>query len=601
MNAADSGFKGAVHERVERFAALRNAQRALAPSLRDADQLFPPDQVRDMLARLRALAQSPGSEAEPSADGEEPTLSSERTAALDEVDGLLQQVGSRIVEALDSVSLAQLRATLPATATTYPEEVLALLNLCASHAAGNDPRLRVAEYMLTLLSSEMRDGVRSLVRDPDKISPVVMALGAAQREKLNPRLDPEDAALQFRAAAAYLQENEEIQTTLEQVRALKFDLGEGIFLSEVLNDAVAYNIAVWNRQEELLDEERTSDRIAEADLLFSTEIEFEDEELEEGRETEAEPEPQEEAHSVEEVARSQEQGIAQVEQAIALRVRGEEAVPGLLGLMVLELDPATLGDSERKAYQEDSDDPAARLIRAIIATAVVLQQLPEGAERLQEIGLAQAALQGDWIRHLSQEVQRVMRTLVASSSYEEARGLSAIKHKYLYASLTQLIRERAQEAGMGKGSSQTAIEGGREAIERAALPTISKQRIVQELKRPANYVGLLIVILLISLVGRVALVRPRPIQLFTKQELALISPFLTAGYRGKDGASPLFIGKLRQEWNNITVEEQRAEGETLAKELRYSGVNEIMLYDDARRLQFHIIGGEIRVPKPPEE
>ena len=113
--------------------------------------------------------------------------------------------------------------------------------------------------------------------------------------------------------------------------------------------------------------------------------------------------------------------------------------------------------------------------------------------------------------------------------------------------------------------------------------------------------GLLAIILVISLVGRAALVRPRPIQLLTKQELAQISPFLTAGYRGKDGASPLFIGKVRKEWNNITVEEQRAEGETLATELRYSGVNEIMLYDDARSLRFHIFGGKIRVPKPPEE
>jgi len=597
MSAADSGFRAAVHERVEYFAMLRNAQRTLAPSLRDADQLFPPDQVRDMLERLRAVAQGPAGEAETSAEGEEPTFRPERAAALDEVDGILQEIGSRMVEALDAVSLAQLRATLPTTAKTYPEEVLALLNLCASRAAGNDQRLRVAEYILTLLSSEMSGGVRSLVRDPEKISPVVMALGAAQREKLNPRLDPEDVAVQFRAAAAQLQEDEEIQATLEKVRELKIDLGEGIFLPEVLHDAVAYNIAVWNRQEELLDQERTSDRIAEADLLFTTEIDLEEEDLVEKDDAPSEdPEP-----TFEETMRTHAEGIALVKAAIACRIREEEAAPGLPGMLTLELDPDTLGEPERAAYLDDSADPASELMRTILATAVVLEQLPEGAERLSEINLSQSVLQGAWIRQLSEEVQQTMRMLVASSRYDDARALSAVKHKYLYSSLTELIRERAQEAGMGKVSTYGAIEGGREAIEQASSPIITRERVVRELKRPANYIGLLVVILAASLLMRVTLVRPRPVHILTEQELAQISPFIASGYRGKSGASSLLIGTVKHDWDNLSVKTQRTKGAELTKELGLAGVNEVMLFDNSRKLRFHSIHGKIRYPPLEDE
>ncbi len=594
--AADAGLREAVHERVQRFAALRSVQRALTPSVREAEQLFPPEQVRDVLERLRSLTQASPGEAEAGGECDERALAPGEPESLAELDDRLDEVASRLLDALDAVSLAQLRATLPTSATTYPEEVLALLNLCASNARGHAQRIRVAEYVLTLLSSDLREGVRSLVRDPQQMSPAIAALGMDQREKLDSRFDPADVAVQFRAAAVRLQQDDGIQATLEEMRALKEDLGEAIFLSEIICDAVAYNIGVWNRQEELLDEERTSDRIAEVDLLFSTEVEFEQEDLE-GK---PEPESEEKARSVEEAAQTQAEGIARVEEAIGRRIRGEEPTPGLPGMLTLELDPATLGDRERHAYSEDSDDPSAKLIRTIVATAVVLQHLPEGAERLREIDLSQAVLQGDWIRHLSQEIQRAMRTLVAASRYEDARALSAIKHKYMYSSLTELIRERAREAGMGRGSS-ASIEGAREAIAEATSATITREVIVRELKRPANYVALLLVVLVTSLVFRVATVRPRPIQILSQQELEQISPYIASGYRGKSGASPLFIGTVKREWSDLTVENERVEGAKLASELEFAGVTDVMLFDASRKLRFHYSAGTIRLPKLPDE
>lgn len=601
MGAAPSrDIRLVVHERVERFAALRSAQRALAPSVRVARQLFSAIEARDLLERLRSIARGPGGEEAADSTHDERAAPPDAGASLREIDEHLDEVALRLLDALDAVSIAQLRATLPTTAATYPEEVVALLNLCAGSARGHAQRLRVTEYLLTLLTSELRDGVRSLARDPDEISRGVALLCGAHRDKLEPGLDPESVAMEFRTAAARLQEDCEIQATLEEMRALKERLGEAIFLPEISRDAVAYNVAVWNRQEEILDEERTSDRIAEADLLFAVrseaEVEAEDSELE------TEAEPPDEALDDEELALAQASGIAQVEASIACRIRGEELGSDLPSMLAAELDPSKLGDRVRAAFTESSDDPADALIRTIVATASVLQQLPEGGERLRSLGLNPAVVKGDWIRHLSQEVQATMRTLVTAGRYEDARSLSAIKHKFLYASLTNLIRERAKEVGTAGVSSSLGVEGARDAIGLAEAAAERTRQLRQHvIERSASYAGILLVILVASFVMRVALVRPRPIHIFSSQELADVSPLMASGYRGASGGSPLFIGTVTAQWHILSVEEQRAQGAELAKKLGYEGVREVILYDDQRKLQFHILGSTIRHPRPPDD
>jgi len=588
--ARDSGVNVVVHEQIKRFAALRSAQRALAPSVRDAERLFPREQVREMLAQLRALSQGKLAAEEASSEAE----GADSAAALREVDERLDGIASQLLDALDQVSLAQLRATLPATAQTYPEEVLALLNLCAAGARGHTQRLRVVEYLLTLLASELRDGVRSLSQNPDEIIRGVSLLCCANRDKFKSDFDPDDIALQFRSAVVRLHDKADIQPTLAQIRTLKADLAEAIFLPEIVRDALAYNIAVWNRQEELLDAERTSDRIAEADLLFCAEVDFEYEE----EEAVAAGRPADEPRSIAEVAETQAAGIARIEAAIGRVIRGEEPDSDLPGLLTLELDPDTLSVHERGAFVGESDDLSAQVIRSILATAVVLQQLPEGGERLREINLSPVVMQGDWIRHLSQEVQQTMRKLVADSRYEDARALSAIKHQYLYSSLTDLIRERQQELASSGASAPVWVEGYGEALSRAVSESGPlRRRVTRELKRPANYVGLLLVVLAASAVFRIAVVQPRNIEIFTAQEISRFAPFVASGYRSKSGLSPLFIGTVNHQWHRLSEEEQRLQGIEFGKRLGYTGVDEVMLFDTRRKLVLHFVENEIRYPK----
>ena len=99
--SADVGFKGAVHQRVQHFAALRSAQRALTPSVRDAEALFPPEEVREVLGYLRSLAHVGGGEGETQAEVDGQVLAPSDAAAIVKLDQHLWDVSSRILRALD--------------------------------------------------------------------------------------------------------------------------------------------------------------------------------------------------------------------------------------------------------------------------------------------------------------------------------------------------------------------------------------------------------------------------------------------------------------------------------------------------------------------
>jgi len=176
MSTAGQDLKRAVHAQIERFAALRSAQRALAPSVRDVQDIFPPERVQDVLSRLRSLAQCKQGEAQSAPAGEE------KLVTLGNLDDELNGISSQLLEALDRIPFAQLRASLPSTVRTYPEEVLALLNLCAANAHGHAQRIRISEYALTLIASELRGGVRSLSINPDGLSVGITALAEGHRE-----------------------------------------------------------------------------------------------------------------------------------------------------------------------------------------------------------------------------------------------------------------------------------------------------------------------------------------------------------------------------------------------------------------------------------
>jgi hypothetical protein len=567
-----------VLERVRRFAALRGAQRAIEPSACSPGALPAPERWREIRERLAAISKSVAREGD--------ALEGERELA--EIDELLAALSQELLAALEAIPLSQLRATLPTTFREYSEEIVALLDLCVGTAAGRSDRARITEYLITMIASEQCVGVRRMVRDPVHISPALHEYSSALREALDPDRDSERLAEAFDDAARRLQEASNVSSVLDEVRTLKGELGESIFAPSILRAVIDYNLAVWNRHEDLLDQTRTNDWIADSELILSIEVELDDEQ-EEVAPLPASSEPSE---SELERAHSQRAGIAQIEAAIAGRLNGEPLESELLFELLSGLE---LSEREKQAFSDTTTLEVDELFRAMVATGMAIRSLPELGGRLSELSLRPAVLQSDWIRWLNERIREKTKQLIAGGGYAEAREVSATKHRFLYASLSELIRNATRKAGAGNAGY---IEGSGDVLQQASAeaggwhPSII---FLDTKAKRASATAILLLVLLASIGLRFNMVKPRPVDIFSQDRLTDLSSELDSGYR-KQGFGRLFVGTVSPGWKKLSVEERRTEGGEIAKRLGYQGVREVMLYDQGRDMQFHFAGGVVRYP-----
>ena len=585
-----SAAKLEVIERVRSFAALRGAQRALEPSACAPVALPAPERWREIRERLGALSKCLARGGEP-APGD-PELRPE----FAEIDLRLAELKQELLAALEGIPLSQLRATLPTTFLEYSDEVVALLDLCVGTESGRAGRDRITEYLVTMIASEQCAGVRRMVRDPVQVSPALTLYSNALGDALDPDTDPVQVAQTFDDAAQRLQEATNVSPVLAEIRELKQGLGESVFSPSILRAVVGYNLAVWNRHEDLLDQTRTDDWIADSELILSIEVELDDDDETltlsgiDGRDpvapTPAVVEPRE---TTQERVDSQREGIARVEGAIAGRLRGEKSDSELLSEIIGGLE---LSEREEQAFSSGAT-PIDELIRSMVATGIAIRRLPTLGSRYVELGLRPTVLQSDWVRKLNEQVRQTTKQQIAQGAYADAREISATKHRYLYASLAELIRNGTRKAG----AESSFIEGGGEAL-RAAADAGSWRPSIIFLDTKAKRISaaaILFVVLLGSVGMRFQLIKPRPIDLFSEERLTDLSSYIDSGYR-KQGFGRLFVGAILPEWKKMSVEEQRAEGTEIARRLHYQGVREVMPYDQSRQLRFHYAGGQVRIP-----
>ncbi len=585
---SDSGQASAakleVLERVRSFAALRGAQRALEPSAPSPGALPAAERWREIRERLGALSRRLARGGEP-APGD-PELRPE----LADIDLQLAELKQELLAALEGIPLSQLRATLPTTFLEYSDEVVALLDLCVGTESGRAGRGRITEYLVTMIASEQCAGVRRMARDPVQVSPALTLYSNALGDALDPDTDPVGIAQTFDDAAQRLQEATNVSAVLAEIRELKQSLGESIFSPSILRAVVGYNLAVWNRHEDLLDQTRTDDWIADSELILSIEVELEDDEDETLTliPTPAAVEPRE---APQERLDSQREGIGRVEGAIARRLRGETIESELLSEIIRGLE---LSEREERAFSSGTT-PIDELIRSMVATGIAIRRLPTLGSKYTELDLRPAVLQSDWVRKLNEQVRQTTKQQIAQGAYSDAREISATKHRYLYASLAELIRNATRKAG----AESSFIEGGGEALRHAATDGGSWRPSIIFLDTKAKRVSAAAILLLVLLgaVGmRFQMVKPRPIDIFSEERLADLSSYIDSGYR-KQGFGRLFVGTILPGWKKLPVEDQRAEGSEIAKRLHYQGVREVMLYDLSRQLRFHYAGGQVRIPR----
>ena len=577
--------KQAVLERGMRFMALRSAQRALKPSIRRATTPPGYEVVPRIRDQLKVVGKRVLDERQPPDDLE---------AELEEIDALLMVMAGELLQALDTVQIPQLRATLPDTHERYPDEVSALLDLCVGTEPGRARRVRTIEYLVTLLASESCEGVRHLVADPTKLSAELRDYCTMQGGALPADKDPTVIAAQFQASAQRAEASEDPSSVVQEIGNLKEDLGEGIFAPAILRAAVEYNISVYNRTEDLLDESRTDDWLEDSELLLSMDVADQDRgPAEQG--DDATPAPRGEPVA----SADGDAGLARIEAAIGAQLRDEAVGDDLAAELI---DGLCLGEAERKVFVDADDSEYAAMLRRMVSVGVAYGSLSSHAARAAELGFSTGFLQPE-VQRLNEEMRDQTKKLIAEGKYDSARVVSRVKQKFLQGTLLEMTRvaigQRAAEAGP-LPAREKSVEGADEVLgEETKARREKRQKRVKQAKRSAA--GVLFVLVLAALGWRLAMIEPLPFDVWTPERLTGLSPHMVSGYRGDSGASQLFIGVVDQRFRTLSVEQQRSEGARIYEGLKPKGVREVLLYDEHRQVRFHWAAGEVRRPAAPED
>jgi hypothetical protein len=246
--------------RIRRYSTLRAAERALQPTVRLRRKHPTAALGLDLLIDLRELLTQVQSQGGASSGGEP----DREELDLERVDSRLKEFSRKLEQTIGHTSLAQFRATLRAITRKNRAEATALLDFCLESEGRASRDLALVDYLITLLSSESVRGVKSLAFDPTGVSPALT--GLCEREARRADLRCDEAGGEFRSAALEVAELEDLVPLVRRMRRVKNRLGRRFFAPDVLRSIVAYNLAVANRLEALLDAQRSEDAAMERTL-----------------------------------------------------------------------------------------------------------------------------------------------------------------------------------------------------------------------------------------------------------------------------------------------------------------------------------------------
>ncbi|MCG8589966.1 MAG: hypothetical protein MJE66_11815 [Proteobacteria bacterium] len=337
------------------------------------------------------------------------------------IDATLAQFSADLIECLDQIPLAQLRATLPTVAEYHREEVLALLDLCLEGPTGDGsfdhhPRLAVVDYLVTLLATRETRDLRVLRCDPCRVTPLVAQWCEARQLLAS---DPEMTEIEqaLRAAVAEIAEVSNVEPVVRRMRALKLQLGARLFVPTILRAVVDYNVAVGNRGQELMDQTRHEDAVMERASRALEAIQ---------RQHTRTPDAARRIRSVFESP-----GVAALEDAISTRLQGAEPEPGLAAKVAATVDVSGLEDEELRAFTETPEEGASMLVRAAIVVGLALRDLPALQDKLHRLEIDVDALSEAWVHELNSALGGAVRTLAAAGNQREAEQLARTQARFL--------------------------------------------------------------------------------------------------------------------------------------------------------------------------
>jgi len=523
-----------IRKRSGRFTSLRAAQRILAQSAHPSELEATFEQGRAVLLELQALGQGAG---EPSA-----------RECLARIDRILDEISTRTREILARTPISEFRAQLPRLAEEHPAEIEGFIETILEGGTGSNKQLRILEYLVTLRCSEERGSRRVVVRGSDAVAPQLASLAEAG----DGDLDPLAAEAIFADATRTLFRDEDVGAIRDRIRAYKEELGSRILEPRVLEAAVAYNVAMWNRMTGLLEGSRLLDRLAD-DILAAD------------RSASAREKPAPGGSVFDSRA------FDALVSGLRARVRGDAPEGDAAARIVSMFDLGSLSPAEIEAFETDEEDELTRVTCAAVTLNVLARQLPDGQEAPCELGFDPELLEGAWLDELMREITTAAQKLLADGRFAEACRLSEI---------------RAKNLGVLCGARMPAAE----VTPRRRVPPAAASRLdVSFLGKYAATAFLVLWFVLLAFL----LWPASGVDTLSKQELSRISPYLESGHRIYEGGTARFVGMLNPGWDRLSTEQRRADALGIGESFAELGVQGVVLLDRFQRLQVSYSGGSL--------
>ncbi len=557
MAAASAELRG----RLERLQALRSAWGVLAPSGLSGSMQSIAETGRELgesVARLLA--------------GAAPTADPAAVAALD---ARLDEFERELRDLALEVPIAQLRSTLPERLGADRRGLLDLLDLLLgaelAGLEGTSGRIPRIDYLITLLCTS--GDPDAPLQDPVTLTRRLHELCEQAGAGGDPRLPELEA--EFFAAADLGEGRVREEVERRTLRRRKMELGPLYFAPGVLRAIITYNAALLRH----IDEEMLSAQ-------------------DWGLPSSGEP-PEEEVSPFESPA------LPQLAEALRRRTAGDPPAHDPLDRIAWCLDLTDLSVSDQKALLRGAPGSREDLKATTLLVGLLCRSAVVLADEFPAIGISPDQLSGAWTKELDEAFQEESNRRIAADDYRGACDLSELKSRFLGGATSRARRSPGMrpEAPAGSaaadGDEQVAVGSGGKASRPVVAATAAASGAPAGARLRdlpwGRFAGLggagLLVVLAGVLIHAFVLDTGR----VGGDELAAVSPFLSAGRRNGDGRGPGFVGTLADRWSGLEAAEQEIAASELVEALRARGVREVMIYDGERRLRIQAIGG--RAPR----
>jgi len=475
-------------------------------------------------------------------------------------------------------------ATLRPVLQTQTAAALALLDVVASDVfeapGAGAQKLAVVDCILTLLCTDGDPHGRVAPRDPVTLTPVIEHLTSRAAAECRERV-PELEADFFNTANLAVDVAE--AEGLSSLRARKARLGVGYFAPGMLRAIVTYNMALQQSRQPWVCEVSEEDGEAFGAPAASGSV-------------------------------FGSPGLRALHDAMK-RHLGREADPrGAAGRIVRALPLDELEPAEKAALRAGSL-ASSDLAGAILLVGLLSRTGETLSIDLQEIGVDPDLIAGPWTEELDQlvrlEVNEAIMGSQAGSAYASAQKLSALRDRWLYASVQSARREareneppRRPVAPVGTDREERAVRAEARRLAGEAVvgagatglrpPALRDARALPwRLVAPAAAALVLAVALGLHALGFVDLLG-RDLDRWSRKELAAVSEHLVRGHRSGDGEGPAFVGIVGDSWLELTPATREATGRAIVAELRNRGIAQVMIYDESRQLRIQGLGRTIQ-------